>query len=79
MCFEIPKIINKPIKPEIMNGEEILHVAFDLGIKTGDMPIALVYLINDNREMYVTKMLKNNDAIKNNKKQKHHFRVVLFF
>lgn len=43
-------------------GEEMLTVAFDLGLKTGEMPLAMVFQRCTGKP-YIRKVLKNDEAL----------------
>ena len=43
-------------------GEEVMSVAFDLGLETGERPIAMVFE-NHNGKTYIRKLLKDDEAL----------------
>lgn len=60
--FEIPKNLIKPIAMDKETGEEMLTVAFDLGLKTGERPIAMVFQ-NCDGETHIRKFFKDDKAL----------------
>ena len=60
--FKIPKNIIVPKAIVEKTGEEVLTVAFDLGLETGDIPIALVFG-KHNGESCIRKLLKDKEAL----------------
>ena len=59
--FEFPKKAIIP-KPRVEVGEQILLVAFDLGLKTKEQPIAIVWE-KCNGKTYVRKLFKDDEAL----------------
>ena len=43
-------------------GEEVMSVAFDLGLETGDRPLAMVFGNHDGKT-YIRKLLKDDEAL----------------
>ena len=43
-------------------GEEVMSVAFDLGLETGEQPIAMV-VENHNGKAYIRKLIKDDEAL----------------
>lgn len=43
-------------------GEEVISVAFDLGLETGERPIAMVFQ-NHNGKTYIRKFIKDDEAL----------------
>ena len=43
-------------------GEEVMSVSFDLGLETGDRPLAMVFE-NHNGKTYIRKLLKDDEAL----------------
>ena len=43
-------------------GEEVMSVAFDLGLETGERPIAMVFE-NNNGKTYIRKLIKDDEAL----------------
>lgn len=43
-------------------GEEVMAVAFDLGLETEDRPIAMVFE-NHNGKPYIRKLIKDDEAL----------------
>ena len=43
-------------------GEEVMSVAFDLGLETGERPIAMVFE-NHNGKTYIRKLIKDDEAL----------------
>jgi hypothetical protein len=60
--FEMPKNVVIPKARVEKAGEEVLSVAFDLGLETGERPIAMVFE-NHNGEIYIRKLLKDDVAL----------------
>lgn len=60
--FKMPKNIIIPTARVEKAGEEVLTVAFDLGLETGDIPIALVFG-EHNGESCIIKFLKDKEAL----------------
>lgn len=60
--FRIPPNLIEPTVMDKEAGEEMLTVAFDLGLKTGEQPIAMVFQ-NCNGDTYIRKFLKNDKAL----------------
>jgi len=60
--FEIPKNVIIPTARVEKAGEEVMAVAFDLGLETGDIPIAMVFE-NHNGKTYIRKLLKDDEAL----------------
>lgn len=60
--FEIPKNLIRPRAMDKEAGEELLTVAFDLGLKTGEQPIAMVFEKCEG-QTHIRKLLKDDDAL----------------
>ena len=60
--FKMPKNIIVPKTIVEKTGEEVLTVAFDLGLETGDQPIAMVFQKCEG-ETYIRKLLKDEEAL----------------
>lgn len=60
--FEIPKNVIIPKARVKKADEQVLSVAFDLGLETGEMPLAMVFE-NHNGEIYIRKLLKDDEAL----------------
>lgn len=60
--FEMPKNVIIPTTRVEKAGEEVMSVAFDLGLETGDIPIAMVFE-NYNGQTYIRKLLKDDKAL----------------
>lgn len=60
--FEIPKNILIPTARVEKAGEEVLTVAFDLGLETGEQPLAMVFEKHKG-ETYIRKLLKDDKAL----------------
>lgn len=60
--FEIPKNLIIPKARVEKVGEEVMSVAFDIGLETGDMPIAIVFE-NHKGKTYIRKLLKGDEAL----------------
>ena len=60
--FKMPKNIIVPKTIVEKTGEEVLTVAFDLGLETGDQPIAMVFQ-KCKGETYIRKLLKDDEAL----------------
>ena len=43
-------------------GEEVMAIAFDLGLETGERPIAMVFQ-NHNGKTYIRKLIKDDEAL----------------
>lgn len=43
-------------------GEEVMSVAFDLGLETGERPLAMVFENHDGKT-YIRKFLKDDEAL----------------
>lgn len=61
--FEFPKNVIIPKARVEKAGEEVMSVAFDLGLETGEMPLAMVFE-NHNGKIYIRKLLKDDEALK---------------
>lgn len=60
--FEIPKNVIIPKARVEKVGEEVMSVAFDIGLETGDIPIAIVFE-NHKGKTYIRKLLKGDEAL----------------
>ena len=60
--FEIPKNVIIPKARVEKAGEEVMSVAFDIGLETGDIPIAIVFE-NYNGKTYIRKLIKDDEAL----------------
>lgn len=60
--FEMPKNILIPTARVEKTGEKVLAVAFDLGLETGERPLALIYE-RHNGELFVRKALTDDEAM----------------
>ena len=60
--FKMPKNIIVPKAIVEKTGEEVLTVAFDLGLETGEQLIAMVFQ-KCGEETYIRKLLKDDDAL----------------
>lgn len=60
--FKMPKNIIVPTARVEKAGEEVMSVAFDLGLETGERPIAMVFE-NYNGKTYIRKLIKDDEAL----------------
>lgn len=60
--FEMPENVIIPKARVEKAGEEVMSVAFDLGLETGDIPIAMVFE-NHKGKTYIRKLLKGDGAL----------------
>lgn len=60
--FKMPKNIIVPTARVEKAGEEVMSVAFDLGLETGDRPIATVFE-SHNGKTYIRKLIKDDEAL----------------
>ena len=60
--FEMPEKVIIPKARVEKAGEEVMSVAFDLGLETGDRPLAMVFE-NHNGKTYIRKLLKDDESI----------------
>lgn len=60
--FEIPKNVIIPKARVEKVGEEVMPVAFDIGLETGDIPLAMVFE-NYNGKPYIRKLIKDDEAL----------------
>lgn len=60
--YKMPKNILIPTARVEKAGEEVLTVAFDLGLETGEQPLAMV-VEKHNGETYIRKLLKDDEAL----------------
>ena len=60
--FEIPEKVIIPKARVEKAGEEVMSVAFDLGLETGERPIAMV-VENHNGKTYIRKLIKDDEAL----------------
>ena len=60
--FKISKNVIIPKARVEKAGEEVMTVAFDLGLETGDRPLAMVFE-NHNGKTYIRKLLKDDEAL----------------
>ena len=61
--FKMPENVIIPKARVEKAGEEVMSVAFDLGLEAGDRPIAMVFE-NHNGQTYIRKLLKDDEALK---------------
>lgn len=61
--FKMPENIIVPKARVKKAGEEVLTVAFDLGLETGEQPIAMVFQ-KCGEKGYIRKLLKDDEALK---------------
>lgn len=60
--FKMPKNVIIPKVRVEKAGEEVMSVAFDLGLETGERPIATVFE-SHNGKTYIRKLLKDDEAL----------------
>ena len=60
--FEMPENVIIPKARVKKAGEEVMSVAFDLGLETGERPLAMVFE-NYNGKTYIRKLLKDDEAL----------------
>ena len=60
--FEIHKNVIIPTARVEKAGEEVISVAFDLGLETGERPIAMA-VETHNGKTYIRKLLKDDEAL----------------
>lgn len=60
--FKMPENIIIPTARVEKAGEEVLTVAFDLGLETGEKPLAMVFG-KHNGETCIRKLLKDKEAL----------------
>lgn len=60
--FEMPKNVVIPKARVEKAGEEVLSVAFDLGLETGEQPLAMIVQQHAGKT-YVRKLLKDDEAL----------------
>lgn len=60
--FKMPENVIIPKARVEKAGEEVMSVAFDLGLETGDRPLAMVFE-NYNGKPYIRKLIKDNEAL----------------
>ena len=60
--FKIPKNVIIPKARVEKVGEEVMSVAFDIGLETGDIPIAIAFE-NHKAKTYIRKLLKGDEAL----------------
>lgn len=60
--FEMPKDILIPTARVEKAREEVMSVAFNLGLETGDRPLAMVFE-NHNGKTYIRKLIKDEEAL----------------
>ena len=60
--FKMPENVIIPKARAEKAGEEVMAVAFDLGLETGDRPLAIVFE-NHNGKTYIRKLLKDDEAL----------------
>lgn len=60
--FKIPENVIIPKARAEKAGEEVMSVAFDLDLETGDRPLAMVFE-NYNGKIYIRKLLKDDEAL----------------
>lgn len=60
--FKMPENVIIPKARVEKIGEEVMSVAFDLGLETGERPIAMV-VENYNGKTYIRKLIKDDEAL----------------
>lgn len=60
--FKMPENVIIPKARVEKTGEEVMIVAFDLGMETGDRPIAMV-VENHSGKTYIRKLIKDDEAL----------------
>nr|DAG23649.1 MAG TPA: hypothetical protein [Bacteriophage sp.] len=60
--FKMPENVIIPKARVEKTGEEVMSVAFDLGLETGERPIAMV-VENNNGKTYIRKLIKDDEAL----------------
>jgi hypothetical protein len=60
--FKMPENMIIPKARVEKTGEEVIAVAFDLGLETGDRPIAMVFE-NHSGKAYIRKLIKDDEAL----------------
>lgn len=60
--FEMPEKVIIPKARVEKAGEEVMSVAFDLGLETGERPLAMVFENHDGKT-YIRKFLKDDEAL----------------
>lgn len=60
--FKIPENVIIPTARVEKAGEEVMAIAFDLGLETGERPIAMVFQ-NHNGKTYIRKLIKDDEAL----------------
>lgn len=60
--FKMPENVIIPTARVEKAGEEVMSVAFDLGLETGERPIAMVFQ-NHNGKTYIRKLIKDDEAL----------------
>ena len=60
--FKMPENVIIPKARVEKVGEEVMSVVFDLGLETGDRPLAMVFG-NHNGKTYIRKLLKDDEAL----------------
>lgn len=60
--FKMPENVIIPKTRLEKIGEEVMAVAFDLGLETGDRPIAMVFE-KHNGKTYIRKLIKDDEAL----------------
>lgn len=61
--FKMPENVIIPKVRVEKTGEEVMSVAFDLGLETGERPIAMVFE-KHNGKTYIRKLIKDDEALK---------------
>lgn len=60
--YKMPENVIIPKARVKKAGEEVMSVAFDLGLETGDRPLAMVFE-NYNGKNYIRKLIKDDEAL----------------
>lgn len=60
--FKMPENVIIPTAKVEKAGEEVMAIAFDLGLETGERPIAMVFQ-NHNGKTYIRKLIKDDEAL----------------
>lgn len=60
--FKMPENVIIPTARVEKAGEEVMAIAFDLGLETGERPIAMVFQ-NHNGKTYIRKLIKDDEAL----------------
>lgn len=60
--FKMPENVILPTARVEKAGEEVMAIAFDLGLETGERLIAMVFQ-NHNGKTYIRKLIKDDEAL----------------